>query len=272
MTVIGNPALAAFDAALPDALVMAQVVIQRQGRGFVLCHVTDREKTLNALRSVGVAELRALAQATETGAFRPLKSAPNLAAGWACHAPNAALLGEALEALYPGAVADWFAARSAGPPVTHYREFTSRQTGMYRVTQLLEAAAVSHVITACCGAAFCLKQRLWTVEGHPTDAAGEKSIIPCLEPCPVFMELARTAWRLEQSRDVTLKVSPRDLETMRAALAGALEHPKFGEREADFSSPTNPRRLALLLAKLPQPEETSSTAAAEQGTAGPLIK
>jgi hypothetical protein len=97
--------------------------------------------------------------------------------------------------LYPGAVADWFATQAAQPPVTSYREFTSRQTGMYRITTHLDDAAVAAVIHACCHKDFCLKRRLWTVEGAAPDAADAKSLIPCLEPCAILLEAARKAAR-----------------------------------------------------------------------------
>lgn len=251
MTVAGDPALSAFAALLHEDLVVAQVLIQTETRGFAVRHVADRAEPSEQLRLLTIAELRSVAQVTSTGAFRPLKSAPNLSRGWKCHASDLSLLGEALDSLYPGAIADWFAARGSAPPVTHYREFTNRQSGMYRITRMLDSRSVSQVISACCDRSFCLKQRLWTVEGHPTDEASAKSLIPCLEPCPVFLELARTAWRLEQTKDLTIQLAPRDLETIRAALVAAREHPDANEREADFTSAANPRRIALLLEKLP---------------------
>ena len=92
------------------------------------------------LRLLADGEIRPLAQFSSSGAFRPLKSAPNLPAGWRVAARDERALGAALHHLYPGAVADWFAAQTAPPPVTSYRQFTSRQTGMYRITTQLDDA------------------------------------------------------------------------------------------------------------------------------------
>ena len=197
MTEIANPALDAFVAEMGPELVVAQVLILRSGRGFELRHVEDRNRQADDLKLLTAVELRALAQVTAAGAFRPLKSAPNLQTGWRAVASNAAELDFTLQQLYPNAIADWFAARQPAPPITNYRAFTNRQTGMYRITQHLSDSQVSEVIRACCHPDFCLKQRLWSVTGLASDPAEAKSLIPCLEPCAVLLESARKAARLE---------------------------------------------------------------------------
>ncbi len=99
----------------------------------------------------------------------------------------------ALQHLYPGAITDWFAAQAQPAPVTHYREFTDRQTGMYRVTTMLSDEQAAVMARACCHRRFCLKRRLWTVGSLGPEASGEKSLIPCLEPCAILLEFARKA-------------------------------------------------------------------------------
>src|SRR5260370_15055818 len=101
---------------------MAQVVIRRVGSGYELRQVEDRAVASESLRLVGLNEARALAMFTSTGEFRPLKAAPSLQRGWRIRAASDAELEFVLSQLYPGAVADWFAARAAAPPVTDYRE------------------------------------------------------------------------------------------------------------------------------------------------------
>jgi hypothetical protein len=252
LNVVVNPALQAFVAQLGDELLMAQVLVRRMVGGYELRHDADRDRALAALRVVPLSELRALAQATAAGAFRPLKSAPNLPSGWRAPLANDAELEAALQQLYPGAVADWFAARQSPPPVTGYREFTARQTGMYRITTMLADEQAGQVVRACCHRRFCLKRRLWTVGNLPPDAAGEKSIIPCLEPCALLLEFARQAVRLKQEQEAegAGKSAPQDAATVRAELEAALQRTGGGEREADFSSPSNPRRLQLTLEQL----------------------
>jgi 4Fe-4S binding protein/cobalt chelatase family protein len=256
MATVTNPALDAFVQQIGNELRLAQVLIRRNSEGFELQHEADRDTAAPSLREIALKELRALAQFTAAGAFRPLKSAPNLQFGWRLLVADATELEGALDVLYPGAVADWFAAQSADPPVTHYREFTARQTGMYRITTMLTDAQAAGVMRACCHPSFCLKRRRWTVDGHAPDDDKEKSLIPCLEPCALLLEFARKSTRMEQEEKVKLELSPGEIATLSAALRTALEHPEPASREADFNSPNNPRRLRLLFEKLaavPQP-------------------
>ena len=152
MAAVNNPALTAFSVLLAPELVLAQVLVRRLAMGFELRHVSDRETTADSLKLVAITELRALANHTATGAFRPLKAAPNLRTGWLCRVVSEAELESALSQLYPGAVPDWFAAQQPAPPVTHYRAFTARQTGMYRITTMLSDTQAASVIRACCDA------------------------------------------------------------------------------------------------------------------------
>ena len=245
---ISNPAIAAFVALIAPELVFGEVLLRRTTEGFELRHVADRN-TLS-LRDVSPNELRSLAQFTEQKQFRPLKSAPTLRRGWHCVVSGAVELDEALRHLYPGAVADWFAAQQPVPPVTHYREFTARQTGMYRITTMLNDAQVAQVAHAGCHRRFCLKQRLWTVEGLPPERAAEKSLIPCLEPCAVLMEFARTIVRLEQDEERGAAGVVKNLEAAASELEPKVQATAEEIREADFSAPDNPRRAQWRLEKL----------------------
>ena len=229
---------------------MAQVLISRREDGVDLRHVADHGITETQLRHVPLAELRSLAQATEAGSFRPLKSAPNLRRGWRTSIANDAELHTALDQLYPGAIADWHAAQSLAPPVTNFREFTNRQTGMYRITQMLTDAQAAQMIVAGCHKKFCLKQRLWSVASLAPDEPENKSRIPCLEPCAFLLEFARKAMRVEQEEKLALALAPAELETLAAALQHAAEKPAAEIREGDFNAAANPRRAQLLLAKL----------------------
>ncbi len=206
-----NPALSAFVAGLESEASFGQVWIRRRGRGFELRHVADRECDPAALRLLGENDIRPLAQFTARGAFRPLKSAPNLQRGWQATPRDEETLGAALNQLYPGALADWFAAQAPRPPVTSYREFTGRQTGMYRITTRLDDAAAGAVIRACCHEDFCLKRRLWTVDGLPPDPPGAKSALPCLEPCAILLEFARKTARVGQEERAQPPGKPRSI-------------------------------------------------------------
>lgn len=239
-----NPALENFLASFQSELVLAQVLIRRVGNEFELRHVDDRESDSENLRPVRENELRKLAQSTANGAFRPLKSAPNLQTGWRFSTRDEAQLEFALNTLYPGAIADWFAVKFSKATPTNYREFTDRQTGMYRITAMLTDAQAAPMIRACCHKKFCLKQRLWSVDGLETDSFTDKSLVPCLEPCAVLLEFARKAMRLEQQSERSAELhSAENVSRGQNAEAG-------GEiREADFENPQNPRRLQLLREK-----------------------
>lgn len=229
-----NPALTAFAAEIGTSLVFGQVHIQRLPAGFELRHTADAGRASTDLRPVKDHEIRALAQFTASGAFRPLKSAPTLADGWRITARDIPALGIALNHLYPGAVADWHAARADTPPLTSYRQFTSRQTGMYRITTFLDDATAGAMIRACCHPDSCLKRRLWTVEGLSADPTAAKSLVPCLEPCAILLEFARKIARLEQQE---------------APPASAPPETTASPAECDFDAPNNPRRLRFVLEK-----------------------
>ncbi len=244
-----NPALAAFIETIQPETILAQVLLQRAGHAFNLRHIEDRDLPGEQLRRLSLPDLRKLALFNAAGQFRPLRSAPDLSRGWIFTCNTAAELWRALQELYPGAVPDWFAARSPNPPVTHYREYTNRQTGMYRISQLLTDDQAAKVIRACCHPRFCLKRRLWTISGLEPDSAASKSAIPCLESCAVFLELARKSARIEQEEKLGVQLTKSDLESFMAATEAALQSGAFAERTGNIGSPSNPRRLQLLLEK-----------------------
>lgn len=207
MSAIENPALRAFVAAIRDDLVFAQVLVRRAEAAWEIRHADDAAASASSLRELHLTDVRPLAQFSADGKFRPLKSAPTLMRGWRFVAPSDELLYEALNRIYPGAVADWFAAQQVQPPVTHYREFAARQSGMYRITAMLPDAPVAEVINACCAPGNCLKRRLWTVPGFAVDAPQAKSLIPCLEPCAIALETARKTARAFLDQDAAASSS-----------------------------------------------------------------
>ena len=251
MPASGNPALQAFVSRIRDEIVLAQVLIRRGEGRYELRHTADRLVEASKLPLLPPSEVRTICQFTREGRFRPLKSAPNLRAGWRLLAANDMELETALGQIYPGAVADWYAAQSTRPPITHYRDFAKRQSGMYRITNMMSDIQAAGVIQVCCHPQFCLKQRLWTVDGLAPDSSAEKSLILCLEPCALLLEFARKAARIEQGEKAALELAPEELATLRAALQALLTKPEAGQQEGDFSSPANPRRIQLLLEKLP---------------------
>lgn len=183
-------------------LLVAQVLIRRQQQGFELRHVADRDVAGDTLKLVAPADALSIAQFTDNHAFRPLRSAPNLRRGWSVLAKSDVELETALNRLYPGFIPDLFAVGTSSPRLTHFREYTNRQTGMYRITTVLSDTEAFAMARKCCSARYCLKDRLWTVEGQPQDRPEGKSIIPCLEPCAILLEYARKVVRMSQRENL----------------------------------------------------------------------
>lgn len=208
-----NPTVEWFVSWFGGELVIGQVLVCRRDKSYELRHAEDHEKSARELRPVTPEEARAIAQFTEAGAFRPLKSAPTLRRGWQIVANSDAELATALDRLYPGAIADLYAALQRSAPVTDYRAFTNRQTGMYRITAFLDDVEAGAVVRKCCAQEFCLKRRFWDVSGLAPEAVGDKSVIPCLEPCAVLLEFVRKVVRAAQreklpASDILPKLSP----------------------------------------------------------------
>lgn len=192
---IENPWLAAFLSAPWEEIAIGQVVIRRAGGGFELRHADDA--AAGDLRPIQPGDARAIANYNAAGEFRPLKSTRDLKRGWVLRAQTPGQLDEALRHLYPNALADRFALNQSPPPITGFREFAARQSGMYRITTFLADDGVADVIARTCSA-ICLKQRLWSVPSVPPDPPEAKSAIPCLEPCAVFLEATRKEVRARQ--------------------------------------------------------------------------
>ena len=249
-----NPAIDAFLRAIGVEKIWGEVLIRARNSFFELTHVTDREVPSERLRRIAISDARQIAMFTATRQFRPLHASPDLQRGWLLVCEGREDLWRALQEFYPGSVADWYVAQSssADVPVTNYREFTNRQTGMYRITQLLNDEQAANVTRAACHARFCLKQRRWTVSGLEADRPGEKSEIVCLEPCAVLLELARKAARIEQEEKVAVEFSRSELESFIAAVERTVAESESGEKVGNMASPRNQRRLQLLLEKFKQ--------------------
>jgi len=233
-----SPAIQAFVRQLKGAETLGQVIISHHYNSFRLRHVHDESRSSGLLRQVVPGTLRNLAQFDSRGSFRPLKSAPDLIDGWECEVGDPTALEFALNSIYPGAVADWYAVHHSGAVGTDFREFIHRQTGIYASCRRLKDSETIPVIRACCHRRFCIKRRLWTVRGLPTDSPNEKSEIPCLEPCAIFLEMSRrVTLELEHSTAPYAPPSDPGIDS--------------GFRVGDFANPANPRRLQWLLEKDP---------------------
>lgn len=250
---MSNAAANAFAASFESELIFGQVLIQKVQNGYHIRHIADAECDPEKLESMDCSQLRALARDAKTGQFRALRAAPTLQAGWLSAPKSESELKASLDALYPLAVEEWALHQQGKFTGLTFEEFSSRQTGMYRITQLLKAPLSGATIHACCAKELCLKQRVWTAEGVEADAPETKSLIPCLEPCPVFMEFARKSIKLEQQANVSLSLHEDERALLLSLIQEHRQKSKASnetERLADFSSPSNERRLNLLEARL----------------------
>lgn len=225
--------------------------LTRLAVGIDLRHFQDADTDTSALRSLGLGELRTITQADALGRFRPNKAAPNLVRGWHHVVPDARALDDALEALLPGGLADWHAAATGVAIVVPWQQYADRQTGMYRNVGSLTEPDGEAVAQAGCHPRCCTRRRLWTVGDRPPEGPELKSLVPCLEPCALVLELARRAQKSSVSEErCSVPLTVGDLALLDTLFDRALDHPDPALREGDLSSPGNPRRILLLREKL----------------------
>ncbi len=104
----------------------------------------------------------ALALYDDAGAYRPLKTAPNLRHGWRLVLADARALRLALGLFYPARLGAWEQWRQGALAVTPLRDTLNRQTGMYRVSgKLTDEQADALVGRFCRSDGGCLRTILW---------------------------------------------------------------------------------------------------------------
>lgn len=146
-----------------------QIHVAASVQGSELRHRDDAERPAGELTLHEDPEAAvALALYDDAGAYRPLKTAPNLRHGWRMVLPDEKTLRLALDLFYPGRAGAWTLFQAGRLPVTALRETLNRQTGMYRVAgKLTDAQADTLVGRFCRSDGGCLRTILWR-----RDAAG----------------------------------------------------------------------------------------------------
>ncbi len=140
-------------------------------------------------------DAREIAKYDAAGNYRPLKTAPNLRRGWRLGLADIDALRLALDLFYPAALGTWLAAHRGELRPVALRETLARQTGMYRVTQLLRDDQATELIGKTCERG-CLRPRLWRIDSvdFPADTARESATtIPvlCVEACNLLVAACR---------------------------------------------------------------------------------
>jgi sirohydrochlorin cobaltochelatase len=137
------------------------------GTDFSLRHEAD-EGVEGLVVHSSPSDARVIARLDSAGNFRPLKTAPNLVRGWLLQAGTLEGMELALEFFYPAALGLWLAFLGDHLAVTPMRETLDRQTGMYRITQLLRDDQAMELVSRCCSDSACLRKVLWGLRsGEP---------------------------------------------------------------------------------------------------------
>jgi len=184
---------------------IGELVILRRGPGWELRHVDDREAADGALTTRDQpAAAREIAKYDASGVYRPLKAAPSLIRGWRLALPDVESLRAALDFFYPAALGNWVALTAGRAAPSPLKDTFARQTGMYRITGLLDEDDCRTVVAANCDyATNCRRRIAWPIAaGVPLDTltpektnltpAEDEMPILCLHACSLLVAAART--------------------------------------------------------------------------------
>lgn len=159
--------------------------------GYTLRHVDDLQRG-DCRKIADLGQWHDLIRFDASGAYRPLKAAPNLPGGWEFGPLNFAGLVVALDYLYPGAIANWALAVQNRLRVVPYAETAGRQTGRFAIVKTLDPQSCAELTAQVCTTG-CLKRRLWSGVDEKINFQDGGSEIPllCPETCNYFISKAR---------------------------------------------------------------------------------
>ncbi|WP_049923992.1 DR2241 family protein [Halopiger djelfimassiliensis] len=222
-------------------------------RVYDLWHVDDADTDLAELEVYDdPRDAREIATYDEDGRYRPLKTAPTLASGWAFTGLSADELVDAVEFFYPATIANWHRERRGSLDVDHWRETAERQTGIYDVIDELPREAVDWMAEACCVDSQCLRRREWEFEaGDELDVDGGDGRFPCREPCSLVVAAARkwTVLESETERTYELELTTSELNQLEELIDAVADGRTDEIREADVYEGANRYRARYLRAK-----------------------
>lgn len=169
---------------------------------WALRHRDDAEISPSALElHTWPEEAREIAKYDTSGAYRSLKTAPNLKRGWILQLESASETRTALDYFYPAAMGTYLAALRGELSPISLRETLGRQSGMYQIAQLTQDdQAAALILSMCNSESGCLRQLLWDMApGRPQPLT--ESITPvwpqqeipllCVEACHLFISACR---------------------------------------------------------------------------------
>ncbi len=187
---------------------IGEILIRPESGGWRVFHHLDEKAAGTASLTLypAAADAREIARNDASGQFRPLKSAPTLKSGWELFLSTPHALHEALDYLYPAALANWFRHADGQIPPRHLKGMLGRQTGMYRITGLLREAEAQALVASICHDGNCRRKILWTWDDTtgwhtlppdktscPRDPASALPALPllCTDACPLLIGPAR---------------------------------------------------------------------------------
>jgi hypothetical protein len=169
----------------PGPWRIGQALIHARDGFYVLTHLHDRERHP---ANDDLQQLREIVREAADGSFRPLKAESNLRTAWSFGPFALRELVQALDILYPTAIANWTEWREQLLRVTPFSETAGRQTGLYTIVKTLGPDQVREAEAELCEKR-CLKTRLWSGK-VPSPAANEIPLL-CPECCSLFISTCR---------------------------------------------------------------------------------
>jgi sirohydrochlorin cobaltochelatase len=163
---------------------VGEIRIGVQKEEFSLCHRDDDgREDLTVFR--GPEAARGLSNLDDHGAYRPLKSAPNLRHGWALLVSGADALRRALDYFYPAMLGVWRSHEMGMLPPVPFRQTLERQSGMYAVTRkITDRQAGAMIADFCRTDGGCLKRILWPLaSGTPIPSLPAEKTNPAAPAC-----------------------------------------------------------------------------------------
>lgn len=193
--------------AVPNhAFKIGQIACRPTETGSWLLTHRDDEASTALQFYTGAEAAREIATCDDAGAFRPLKTAPNLRHGWQLELQSHSDLEAALNFFYPSALGFYNAMIQGALKPVPLRETLGRQTGMYRFTNTIRDEQAQSMVSCECDAKDkCIRRITWQLDAEqdltslPPEKrvdgwqASEKEIpLLCVEACTHLVSAART--------------------------------------------------------------------------------
>lgn len=149
-----------------EGFVIGQVRVSHADSGEWLLHHVFDTGVIGPLVAFNTPEsARDIAAYDDSGAFRPLKTAPDLKRGWKLELPDEDALRAALDFLYPAALGFLVHMQHGTLRPVNLRETLERQTGMYRFTNTIRDDQAQEMVACVCDAKTkCLRRITWQLD------------------------------------------------------------------------------------------------------------